>query len=360
MLRKIEVKGRIVSDDHLEVYQWFGYAATSPSVVKNAIAESEANGESEILVEINSGGGSVFAGAEIYYALKKFNGTVNVEIPSLAASAASFIAMAGNKVSMSLMGHFMIHGASTYASGNHQSMADTGDFLRNIDESIINAYLTKTSKTRDELRAMMDKDTWMTAQQALEYGLIDEILFENQQPDAVASNGNSDENELLPQEVIDKVKAEILAGRTNDLPDPMNVAETPPAKQQNQTKEDSEMNLETLQNEHPELFNQVKQLGYEEGQKAENARIAEIEELATPGNEALVTAAKQDSTQNASTLAVAIVKAEKAKGTNFLANREADTKTVNTVPATQEDPVDNTSADAKLTAELINIWGGKK
>lgn len=358
-MKKVEVRGRIVSDDHIEVYQWLGYDATSPKLIKNAIAEAEASGEKELLVEINSGGGSVFAGAEIHYALKKFNGTVNVEIPSLAASAASFIAMAGDKVSMSIVGQMMIHGASTYAGGNHKTMNDTGDFLRNVDDSIINAYLTKTSKTREELRAMMNQDTWMTAQQALDAGFIDEILFENTQPDAVA-NVKNDNNDLLPPDVIDKIKAEILASKVNSIPDPMNVIDSSNEPPQNNIKEEPAMDLQTLQNEHPELFNQVKQLGYEEGQKAENARIAEIDELATPGNESLVSAAKQDFNQTAATLAVAMIKAEKAKGANFLENRQKDAETVNTVPATQEDPIENASNDAKLVAELSNYWGGTK
>ncbi|MGE7113240.1 head maturation protease, ClpP-related [Lysinibacillus sp. NPDC047702] len=353
-MKKIEIKGHIVPDDHLIVYQWFGYTATSPNLVKNAIAEAEALGETELLVEINSGGGSVWAGAEMYYALKKFNGTVRGEIPSIAASAATFPAMACDHLAMSLLGQMMIHRAKNGIDGNQQDMRNNADFLKNIDDSIVSAYLTKTSLSREELNEMMKKDSWMTAQQAHENKFIDEILFANEAPDAVASAAPLDNSTLLPQDVIDKVKAEILASK-QATSDPLNSVEP-----QNQTKEDSLMNLETLQNEHPELFNQVKQLGYDEGQQAENARIAEIEELATPGNEALVTAAKQDLTQNAATLAVAIVKAEKAKGANFLTNREADAETVNAVPATQEDPIDTASADAKLAAELKNIWGGNQ
>lgn len=361
-MKKIDIKGHIVPDDYIEVYQWLGYAATSPSIVKNAIAEAEAAGETEILLEINSGGGSVWAGAEIYYALKKFNGTVKGEIPSLAASAATFIAMACDHLAMSILAQFMIHGASSVQRGNHLAMADTSDFLKNIDDSIINSYLNKTSLSRDELRELMNKDSWMTAEQALEKGFIDEILFVNEAPDAVATampTGSA----LLPQDVIDKVKAEILANKTTTL-DPTNavnqIQDEPVAEpQQAQTKEDNKMDLTKLQNEHPELFNQVKQMGYEEGQQAENARIAEIEELATPGNEALVNAAKQDLTQTAATLAVAIVKAEKAKGANFLENRQKDVETVNNVPSTQEEPNNKSTADEELVNEFKTMWGGK-
>lgn len=358
-MKKVEVRGRIVSDDHIEVYQWLGYAATSPSLVKAAIAEAEEAGEKEILVEINSGGGSVYAGAEIYYALKKFNGTVNVEIPSIAASAATFIAMAGHKVSMSIIGQFMIHGASTYAAGNHKSMDDAGNFLRNIDESIINAYLTKTSKTRDELRAMMDKDTWMTAQQALDAGFIDEILFANSQPDAVANHSTADNN-LLPVEVIDKIKAEILANK-GVTPEPINSTTTaePVPEPENQKKEDSPMNLETLQNEHPELFNQVKKMGYTEGVKAENARIKSIEEIAVPGNDALVNDAKYVNPVPAATFAINALKAQKEQSQQQLQNMQADAVPANAVPGSVAPVVDN-EADAieKEAQALADIFKG--
>ena len=355
-MKKIDIKGHIVPDDHIEVYQWFGISATSPSLVKAAIAEAENEGEKELLIEINSGGGSVWAGAEIFYALKKFNGTVNAEIPSIAASAATFIAMAADKISMSLLGQFMIHGASTWQSGNHQAMTDASDFLKSIDDSIINAYMQKTSKTRDELREMMNKDSWMTAQQAKDAGFIDEILFENKTIDAVASSNVPNANTMLPQDVIDKVKAEILASKST-VPEPVNVID----QQQTNIKEDDVvMDLQTLQNEHPEVFEQVKNMGYQEGINAENARIKEIEDLAMPGNEALVNAAKFEDKTTAAELAVAIVKAEKQKGDSFLENRAKDTAPLNNVSGTQEDPVNKDSKDEALVTAFANMWGGKK
>lgn len=357
---KIDIKGHIVSDDYLEVYEWFGIAATSPSVVKKAIAEAEAKGDSELLVEINSGGGSVFAGAEIYYALKKFNGTVTGEIPSLAASAATFPAMACDKLSMSLMAHFMIHGASTYGNGNHQDMSDTSEFLRNIDDSIINAYMTKTSKTRDELRVMMDKDSWMTAQQALEAGFIDEILFENKQPDAVASAAPTMMGGMLPKEVVEKVKAEILASKSNALPDPVNAVEPIP-EPVNTTNigGKNEMDLEQLKNNHPDLFNQVKNMGYTEGVAAENSRMKTIDELALPGNESLVQAAKYENPVTAEQLAMQMIKAQKVAGQNYITNAMDDANPMNQVTPSAAPEADNVSDDQKAAAALINLWGGK-
>ena len=357
---KIDIKGHIVSDDYLEVYEWFGIAATSPSVVKKAIAEAEAKGDNELLVEINSGGGSVHAGAEIYYALKKFNGTVNVEIPSIAASAASFIAMAGKKVSMSLMGQMMIHNASTVAQGNYQDMNATSEFLRNTDKTIINAYMTKTSKSESELQAMMDKETWLTPQQALDSGLIDEILFENQ-PTAVANAVPAVMGSMLPKEVVEKVKAEILAGKSNTMPDPINIFE-PISKPVNTTNigGKNKMDLEQLKNDHPELFKQVKNMGYTEGVAAENSRMKKIDELALPGNESLVQAAKYENPVTAEQLAMQMIKAQKEAGQNYVKNAIEDANPLNSVTPSAAPEADNVSDDEKAAVALMNIWGGNK
>src|SRR5690625_2614925 len=151
-----------------------------------------------VVVEINSGGGSVFAGSEIYTAIKKLNATV--EIVGLAGSAASFIAMAGQTVKISPTAQIMIHNASTFAIGDKHDMTDTSDFLNSIDSSIAYAYQLKTGLEQTELLEMMTKETWLNAEQALDKGFADEIMFvENY--DAVAST-----SVVLPQNVVDKVR----------------------------------------------------------------------------------------------------------------------------------------------------------
>lgn len=360
-VKKIDIKGHIVPDDHLIVYQWFGYAATSPKIVKDAIAEAEATGETELLVEINSGGGSVWAGAEIYYALKKFTGTVRGEIASIAASAATFPAMACDHLAMSLLGQMMIHRAKNGIDGNQQDMLNNADFLKNIDDSIVNAYLNKTSLTREELNEMMKKDSWMTAQQALENKFIDEILFVNEAPDAVASAKTPlDNSALLPQDVIDKVKSEILASQTS-APDPVNKATPPvePPQQPGNQGGNKIMDLQTLQNEHPELFNQVKNMGYADGVKAENARIKSIEEIAVPGNDTLVNDAKYVNPVPAATFAINALKAQKAQSSQQLQNMQTDAASANAVPGSAAPVVDN-QADAieKEAQALADIFKG--
>lgn len=198
---KIEVKGPIISSSDQWIYDWFGMEATSPKKVSSLI--KQAKGE-ELEVEINSGGGSVFAGSEIYTALKSYEGNVVVKIVGLAASAASVIAMAGNKTMMSPTGQIMIHNASSYASGDYREMEKGAEMLKNVNASISNAYRIKTGMSQEELLALMDKETWMTAQQALDNKFVDGIMFE-EETQLVAS---ADHTRMLPPEVINKLRNE--------------------------------------------------------------------------------------------------------------------------------------------------------
>ena len=196
---KVNIKGPIISNSDAWIYEWFGIEATSPNSVNKVL--EKANGE-DIEVEINSGGGSVFAGSEIYTALKSYKGNVVVKIVGLAASAASVIAMAGNKVMMSPTAQIMIHNVSSRASGDYRDMEHTAEVLRNANDTIANAYRIKTGKTQEELLALMDKETWMTADKAKELGFVDEIMFESDSQ-LVAS---TDYSGMLPPEVINKIR----------------------------------------------------------------------------------------------------------------------------------------------------------
>ncbi len=196
---KVNIKGPIVSNSEAWIYEWFGIEATSPNSVNKVL--EKANGE-DIEVEINSGGGSVFAGSEIYTTLKSYPGNVTVKIVGLAASAASVIAMAGNKVMMSPTAQIMIHNVSSRASGDYRDMEHTAEVLRNANDTIANAYRIKTGKTQEKLLALMDHETWMTAEKAKELGFIDEIMFENDLQ-LVAS---TDFSGMLPPEVINKIR----------------------------------------------------------------------------------------------------------------------------------------------------------
>ncbi|MGS0745565.1 head maturation protease, ClpP-related [Syntrophomonas erecta subsp. sporosyntropha] len=194
---RIDVKGTIVSNDDKWIYDWLEYDNTSPNDVINAIGQ--ANG-GPLDVYINSGGGDIFAGSEIYYELSAYKGEVNIHVVGFAASAASVVACAG-KSDISPTAMFMVHNVSGGARGDYHVMDKSSSILQTANRSIAAAYMVKTGMSEQEVLAMMDKETWLTAQQAVDKGLIDKIA-ENQNLKLVAAY----QTPLIPQSVIDKVR----------------------------------------------------------------------------------------------------------------------------------------------------------
>lgn len=174
-MAKVRIAGVIISNDQKWIYDWFEMDSFCPNDLRKAITDEYET----IEVEINSGGGSVFAGSEIYTALKNHKGQVNVSIVGLAASAASVIAMAGKTVKMSPTAQFMVHNVSAQGEGDYRDMQHMADILKTANETIASSYILKTGKSKDEILAMMDKETWLTAEKAKEYGFIDEVMFTN-------------------------------------------------------------------------------------------------------------------------------------------------------------------------------------
>lgn len=169
---KISIRGPIVSSNQHRLYQFYGMEATSPKSVADALAKG--NGE-RAEVEINSGGGEIFAASEIYTALRNYAGGVHIRIVGLAASAASIIAMAGES-EMTPTGMMMIHNVQTEASGDYRQMEHTAGTLRDANHAISSAYVAKTGRLEAEIAAMMDAETWITAERAVELGLVDRVM----------------------------------------------------------------------------------------------------------------------------------------------------------------------------------------
>ena len=130
-------------------------------------------GAGDITVWINSPGGDCVAAAQIYNMLTNYKGKVTVKIDGIAASAASVIAMAGNEVYMSPVSMMMIHNPATVAWGDHTEFAKAIEMLEEVKESIINAYVLKTGLSRAKLSHLMDSETWMNANKAVELGFAD-------------------------------------------------------------------------------------------------------------------------------------------------------------------------------------------
>lgn len=203
----IEIKGDIIEDDSQWIYDWIGWSYTSAKNVKNAL--NDAKGES-VTLKINSPGGSVFAASEIYTELRNYKGEVNIEIVGLAASAASVIAMAG-KSKMSPTAQLMVHNVSTCASGDYRDMEHTAEILKNANDTIANAYISKSGMSRDNALELMNKESWLTAAKAKELGLIDEIMFEDSNNLGLKGLNNFKKHGLynsfssIPKELLEKL-----------------------------------------------------------------------------------------------------------------------------------------------------------
>ena len=150
---------------------WFDDDIT-PAIFENELK----SGDGDITVWINSPGGDCVAAAQIYNMLMDYKGSVTVKIDGIAASAASVIAMAGSKVLMSPVSMLMIHNPMTAAYGNSAEMQKAIDMLGSVKDSILNAYEIKTGMSRTKLSHLMDAETWMDANKAMELGFADEIM----------------------------------------------------------------------------------------------------------------------------------------------------------------------------------------
>ena len=161
---------------------WFDDEVT-PQLFKDELMSGSGN----ITVWINSPGGDCVAAAQIYNMLMDYKGDVTVKIDGIAASAASVIAMAGTKVLVSPVSMLMIHNPMTVAFGNSEEMQRAIEMLGSVKDSIINAYEIKTGLSRAKLSRLMDAETWMDANKAVELGFADGIMQRGIESEDVAA-----------------------------------------------------------------------------------------------------------------------------------------------------------------------------
>jgi len=140
-----------------------------------------------ITLWINSPGGDCIAASQIYTMLMDYPDEVTVKIDGIAASAASVIAMAGTKVLMAPTALMMIHNPATITMGDHEDMKRAIEMLDEVKESIINAYEIKTGVSRIKLSHLMDAETWMNANKAIELGFADDVLKDEKQSEPTFS-----------------------------------------------------------------------------------------------------------------------------------------------------------------------------
>lgn len=177
---RITLNGQVVPSDDQWLYDWFGMDAFSPGTVRKALADNPEGEDLEL--ELNSPGGSVFAGFELYSLIREARCKTVAIVQSLAASAASTVMAACDEVRMSPVAQVMIHLPASRAAGNQNDMRHEAKVLESITQSILNGYEAKCrgKASRDRLDRLIRSESWLTAQEAVELGLADEILFQEE------------------------------------------------------------------------------------------------------------------------------------------------------------------------------------
>ncbi|WP_188353885.1 head maturation protease, ClpP-related [Leuconostoc falkenbergense] len=204
---QIDIFGDIVSE------KWFD-EETSATSFRDAL--KELGDVSTINLSINSGGGSVFDGIAIYNMLKSHKATVNVYVEGLAASIASVIAMAGDTITMRSGSMMMVHMPWTLSQGNAEEMRKTADTLEKTGDSIVDIYSERTGIPSDDIRNIMNEETWLSAEEAVEQGWATKL----DQKEAVM---NSVPKEILgrfsnvPKNVLARVEKKTLSQYRLDL-----------------------------------------------------------------------------------------------------------------------------------------------
>lgn len=178
MKHRIDIRGVMVPNDYKWYYDFFGEDSTCPADIQkvlNAFQEGD-----DIEVYINSPGGVIDVGSEIYTLLRSRKENVRIYITGEACSAASVAAMAAYS-EMSPTALLMVHCVSSGVRGNHRDMEHMGEVLRTADRAMCTAYMDKAGMTEAEALEMMEHETWLTAEQARERGLVDKVMFQDEQ-----------------------------------------------------------------------------------------------------------------------------------------------------------------------------------
>ena len=339
---RVRIGGRIMSDDCASVYRRCGYQnVCCPADIRAALSQPE--DEEGLIFELNSGGGSVYDGYEMYTVLKKSARKSTVEIQSIAASAASVFAMAADTVLISPVASIMIHRASTGTSGNEEDMTRSAQMLRTVDQGILNAYEAKCGGkiSREELETLMKNETFMTAGEAVERGFADGILWEKEDPDArltssavaMAGGMQAAMTSLPPLEDLRQAEKQTAKAGTKEEENTMPIT------------------LDELKQENGALLAQIRA----EAAQQERERISAIEALSMAGFEDLIENAKNDPEATAESVAVKIVARQKEQGSQFLKDRQKDV-TDSGMAGVKQEKSGGISPEDELSAVLDDVF----
>lgn len=362
-MHRFSINGSIISDDDAWIYRLFGISHASPALVAAELATAAGD---EVEITLNSGGGSVFAGSEIRELLRGYEGKVTIKITGIAASAASVIATAAD-CEIAPTGMVMIHNASSSASGDYRDMDQASQMLVKVNTAIANAYIEKTGMSQKDLFSLMDAETYMTAQEAVEKGFVDRIT-----PSKQADTGSHIEfiNDVMHidtekvTETILGMITDVQEGKTDAIPKELMARLQMGIKQDTQQpasqdtpeqgccvidknqKEDTLVTIEELREQHPELGAQLDAMvlaARQEGIAGERQRMQEIDAMARSIPADLVHNAKYEKPVSAGELAMTFLAQGQIAAENYMnhAKEDAEDSGSKNVPSNPSDSDEN-------------------
>lgn len=306
-MKQINIRGPIVSDDEKWIYDLFEMACTTPGDFLGQL--QEADGE-DVFVLINSVGGYVAQAAEIYEAIRSYSGNVTGKVVGQACSCASFIACA-MYCEISPIGEIFIHNCSGGVEGDYRAMQQAKDALLQTNDNIILAYQEKTGLPKEQLQKMMDKNTILSAREAVELGFVDKISENSNYETKIDDRGMvaAAFAGMLPIANLSDQKRVALAAAARGLQTTVGVNNLPQKKEEHMGNlSDFLASNKDASEEYQKLIEDAKKEAREEGVTAERDRIAAIDQIAGNISQELVHHAKYDKPVSAETLALEALK----------------------------------------------------
>lgn len=392
MAVKIEVKGNVVSNNEAWIYHFIGWDACGPKDISGKLAEAAGD---DVILEINSNGGACIYAYEMYTALMEYEGKVTAHVIN-AASAATLLVCAADEALASDTCNFMIHNAQCGMYGDYRDMQMSADALREFNAGIINAYVRKTGKTREELQEMMDNATNMSPQKAIENGFIDGYMFGDPNEHRQAEEGEPVQGNMMfaaagtafpviPEEKAKEIIMALKLAQIHGMGDGSNAISLKNGIQPENRKEGSyaaskiddvqnnqkegekkEMTLEELYEEHPEIRDEVAALvsnAETEGAGKECARLEALDKIAhSVTSEALETAKYGENRMDAKELAYQALMEDGQKSKNYMANAVEDSAASGVDEVGAGIPGEETADESDSMAMYVNAMrkGGKK
>lgn len=360
-MKQINIRGPIVSDAEKWIYDFFEMACTTPG---SFLAElQEADGE-DVLVLINSVGGYVTQAAEIYEAIRSYPGKVTGKVIGQACSCASFIACA-MYCEISPIGEIFIHNCSGGMEGDYRAMQQAKDALMQTNDNIILAYQEKTGLPKEQLQKMMDKNTTLSAREAVNMGFVDKISENSNYETKIDDRGMvaAAFGGMLPILNLSEQKRMALSTLAHGIPSMVGEKNISQQREEPMGKlSDFLASNKDADNEYQTLIENAKKDAREEGITSERARMSAIDQIAGNVSQELVHNAKYVEPINAEQLALmalqngAVATATQLNGEQPESGVQTDTTRTEQAGGTA---TINMELLAKMTADFItsNVAG---